>query len=48
MATEEITRYTDQELFEFKAIIESKLQKAEEQFDFYKNQLKELNLKLDL
>jgi DnaK suppressor protein len=41
MATEEITRYTDQELFEFKAIIESKLQKAEEQFDFYKNQLKE-------
>lgn len=42
MATEDKTRYSDPELLEFKAIIEDKLVKAREQFDFYKNQLKEL------
>jgi len=42
MATEDKTRYSDQELLEFKAIIEDKLLKAREQFHFYKNQLKEL------
>ena len=42
MAQEEKTRYSDQELLEFKAIIEEKLAKAQEQFEFYKNQLKEV------
>lgn len=41
MAKEEKTRYSDQELLEFKAIIESKLEKAKEQFEFYKTQLSE-------
>lgn len=41
MASEEKTRYSDQELLEFKAIIEEKLEKAREQFEFYKNQLSE-------
>ena len=41
MSSEEKTRYSDQELLEFKAIIEEKLDKAREQFDFYKNQLSE-------
>jgi len=42
MAQEEKTRYSDPELLEFKAIIEEKLTKAREQFEFYKNQLKEV------
>jgi RNA polymerase-binding transcription factor DksA len=41
MAKEEKTRYSDQELLEFKAIIETKLEKAKEQFEFYKTQLSE-------
>jgi len=43
MAQEDKTRYSDQELIEFKAIIEDKLVKAQEQFDFYKNQLREFS-----
>ena len=42
MATDEKIRYSDEELLEFKAIIESKLIKAQEQFEFYKKQLSEL------
>lgn len=39
MAKIEKTRYSDKELMEFKAIIEAKLDKAREQFEFYKKQL---------
>jgi DnaK suppressor protein len=42
MASDEKTRYTDPELLEFKAIIEEKLEKAQEQFEFYKTQLSEI------
>jgi RNA polymerase-binding transcription factor DksA len=38
----QITRYSDEELKEFEAIINEKLSKAKEQLDFYKSQLKEL------
>ncbi len=37
------TRYTDDELKEFQALIEGKLNHAKEQFVFYKNQLKEIS-----
>ena len=36
------TRYSDEELEEFRALIEDKLNKAKEQLDFYMNQLSEL------
>jgi len=42
MSNDDLIRYSDQELMEFKAIIEEKLEKAREQFEFYKNQLKEV------
>ena len=42
MSSDEIVRYSDKELAEFKTIIEEKLGKAQEQFDFYKNQLREV------
>jgi len=36
------TRYSDQELAEFKAIINKKLQRAKEQFDYIRSQMREL------
>lgn len=36
------TRYTDEELEEFKILIEEKLRKAREQLDFYLKQLSEM------
>jgi len=42
MVNEDKTRYSDQELLDFRTIIEDKLDKAREHFEFYKNQLKEL------
>ena len=41
MSKNDKTRYSDKELIEFKTIIEEKLNKAREQFEFYKNQLSE-------
>ncbi len=41
MAKTEKTRYTDKELEEFKVLIEEKIVKAQEQLQFYKDQLKE-------
>jgi len=38
-----ITRYSDEELEEFKTLIEQKLEKAKEQLDFYLTQLGEMN-----
>ncbi|MCB9047861.1 MAG: TraR/DksA C4-type zinc finger protein [Lewinellaceae bacterium] len=38
----EKTRYSDQELTEFRAIIEKKLERAQEQLQFYMDQLSEL------
>jgi len=38
----EKTRYTDEELEEFKAIIEKKLSRAKEQLEFYVNQLSDM------
>lgn len=38
----EKTRYSDQELEEFKVLIEEKLEKAKQQLDFYLNQISEL------
>jgi len=43
MASEKKTRYSDQELLDFKVIINSKLEKANEQFEFYRSQLKEFS-----
>jgi RNA polymerase-binding protein DksA len=37
----EKTRYSDEELEEFRALIEEKLKKAREQLQFYRQQLKE-------
>jgi DnaK suppressor protein len=39
---EEKTRYSDNELKEFEAIIDQKLAKAEEELNYYLNQIKEL------
>ncbi|MGA0233216.1 MAG: TraR/DksA family transcriptional regulator, partial [Saprospiraceae bacterium] len=39
---EEKTRYSDDELKEFEAIIDQKLAKAEEELNYYLNQIKEL------
>ena len=39
----EKTRYSDNELEEFRILIEDKLNNAKEQFTFYKNQLKEIS-----
>ena len=39
---DEKTRYSDEELEEFKAIIEKKLERAKEQLQFYLNQLTDL------
>lgn len=39
----ERTRYSDEELEEFKVLIEAKLSKAKEQMDFYLAQLGEMN-----
>jgi len=39
---EEKTRYSDVELKEFEAIIDQKLQKAEEELNYYLSQVKEL------
>ena len=39
MATNEIIRYSDEELKEFEAIIDAKLEKARSELDFYTNQL---------
>lgn len=39
----EKTRYSDNELEEFKKLIEDKLKNAKEQLEFYKNQLKEFS-----
>ena len=39
---EEKTRYSDDELKEFEAIIDQKLAKAEEELNYYMNQIKEL------
>jgi len=36
------TRYSDEELEEFKQIIENKLARAKDQYDFYLNQLSEM------
>lgn len=41
MTTTERTRYSDVELDEFKVLISDKLKKAEEELNFYKNQLAE-------
>lgn len=41
MTTTERTRYSDADLEEFKVLITDKLQKAEEELTFYKNQLAE-------
>ncbi len=41
MTTTERTRYSDAELEEFKVLITDKLQKAEDELTFYKNQLAE-------
>lgn len=38
----EKTRYTDEELKEFRAIIEKKLERAKEQLEFYVNQLSDM------
>ena len=38
----EKTRYTDEELEEFKAIINKKLERAREQLEFYVNQLSDM------
>ncbi len=43
METEEKTRYSDQELMEFKSLIMEKLEKANEQLVFYKTQLSEFS-----
>ncbi len=40
--TLEKTRYSDEELKEFDALIDAKLAKAQDQLDFYRNQLEEL------
>ena len=40
--TVEKTRYSDEELEEFRVLIETKIQEAKEQLDFYLNQLQEL------
>lgn len=40
--TKNKTRYSDQELTEFKAIIDKKLQRAKEQFEYIRNQMQEL------
>lgn len=40
---EERTRYTEEELGEFRILIEDKLQKAKEQLDFYLSNLGEIN-----
>lgn len=36
------TRYTDEELMEFDAIIDQKLQKATDELEYYRNQMSEL------
>lgn len=41
MTTEEKIRYSDEELMEFRDLVEAKLEKAREQFEFYKKQLTE-------
>ena len=41
MGSEVKTRYNDEELKEFEAIIDEKLAKAQEQLDFYMNQLQD-------
>ncbi len=41
-ATTERTRYTDEELEEFQSIIEGKLEKAQNQLNYYLRQLSEL------
>ncbi|MEM1324775.1 MAG: TraR/DksA family transcriptional regulator [Bacteroidota bacterium] len=38
----EKTRYSDAELSEFKAIVEKKLRRAKDQFDYIHNQMKDL------
>jgi DnaK suppressor protein len=38
----EKTRYSDEELEEFRALIEEKLKKAESQLDYYKQQLSDM------
>lgn len=40
--TLEKTRYSDEELKEFDALIDAKLAKAQDQLNFYRNQLEEL------
>lgn len=40
--TTEKTRYSDEELKEFEAIIDQKLEKAQNQLEFYMSQLKEM------
>lgn len=39
MQRQERTRYSDEELEEFRILINEKLKQAKQQFDFYKNQL---------
>lgn len=39
---EEKTRYSDEELKEFEAIIDEKMNKAKEELEYYLNQIKEL------
>lgn len=39
---EEKTRYSDEELKEFEAIIDEKLKKAEEELQYYQNQIEDL------
>lgn len=38
-----VTRYSDNELLEFRSLIEEKLEKAEQQLKFYLSQLEELS-----
>ena len=41
------TRYSDEELDYFKSIVETKLQQAQDQYDFFMSQLKELTDRSD-
>lgn len=43
MANQEKSRYSDQELNEFEALLDGKLNQAQEQLQFYNDQIKELS-----